>query len=141
MNANQLTEAPNGVSPSGACTGSPTDPEYYIVDVRKEWRHQPYITFWRPNNCNYAYPLAWAGRYTKATVDAQPWYYCNTNGSAWLKRFPVPCEIVERYGVDPRPGIIDGNVGPVLPNTQKMRRKLRRYAYIPEGAVTTAVRR
>lgn len=111
--------------------------EYYIVDVRPQWNHHRYITFWRPNNSNYAYPLSWAGRYSKETVDAEPHYYCNTNGSKKLVRFPVPCEIVEQFGNNPEPGLIDDDAGPVVLNTKKIRRKLRRHAYIPAGAVTS----
>jgi hypothetical protein len=115
-------------------------PQYFIIDIRKDWRRQKYITFWRPNNANYAWPLSWAGRYSKATVDAQGWYYCNTNGGRSLVRFPVPCEVVEAMALtEPDRGDIDGNAGPVLRNSEKVRRKLRANAYIPPKAVTTAV--
>lgn len=114
--------------------------EFFIVDIRREWRRQKYITFWRPNNAGYAYPLTWAGRYTKETVDAEGHYYCNTNGSRSLLRFPVPCEVVEAMSLTPPDaGDIDGDAGPVLKNSEKVRRKLRRHAYIPPRAVTTPV--
>lgn len=117
-----------------------TEQQYFIVDVRPEFRRQKYITFWRPNNANYAWPLTWAGRYDKATVDARGYYYCNTNGGRTLVRFPVPCEAVEAMALtEPDKGDIDGNTGPVLRNSQKVRRKLRAAAYIPPKAVTTAV--
>lgn len=113
--------------------------EFFIIDLRREWRGQKYITFWRPNNSNYAWPLSWAGRYSQETVDAEGWYYCNTNGGRELVRFPVPCEIVEAMALTPPDsGDIDGNAGPVLRNTKKVRRKLRRAAYIPPKAITTA---
>lgn len=114
-----------------------TQPEFFIVDIRRDWRGQKYITFWRPNNSNYAWPLTWAGRYSKQTVDSKGYYYCNTNGSRSLVRFPVPCEVVEAMALTPDSGDIDGNAGPVLRNSEKVRRKLRRHAYIPPGAVTT----
>ena len=133
-------------SPSSHC--SPNDSretqpqEFFIVDIRHDWRKQKYITFWRPNNSNYAWPLTWAGRYSKETVDGEGHYYCNTNGRKELIRFPVACEIVEAMALtEPDSGDIDGNVGPVLRNSQKVRRKLRAAAYIPPGAVTCAVSR
>lgn len=131
--------------PKDKATGTPSEchcstPQYFIVDIRKEWRRQKYITFWRPNNSNYAWPLSWAGRYDKETVDAHGLYYCNTNGGRSLVRFPVPCEVVEAMALtEPDGGDIDGNAGPVLRNSEKVRRKLRANAYIPPGAVTTAV--
>lgn len=114
--------------------------QYFIVDIRNDWRKQKYITFWRPDNSNYAWPLSWAGRYDRSVVDSQPSYYCNTNGGKSLVRFPVACEIVEAMALtEPDNGDIDGNVGPVLRNSEKVRRKLRASAYIPKRAVTTGV--
>lgn len=40
--------------------------EFFIVDLRPEWRGNPYVTLWRPDDAGYAYPLPWAGRYSKA---------------------------------------------------------------------------
>jgi hypothetical protein len=90
-------------------TGSHT--EFFIVDLREEWARRPYVSFWRPNDAGYAYSLPWSGRYSKETVDRR-WSYYNTNG-----RFPVACSVVEALA-DPRPAprIIDGDVGPVVPN-------------------------
>ena len=116
---------------------SDTNQEFYIVDIRAQWDGQKYITFWRPNNSNYAWPLPWAGRYSKETVDGNGWYYCNTNGSKKLVRFPVACKDVDAMAQDtPDPGDIDGNVGPVLRKTKKVERKLRSLAYIPPCART-----
>lgn len=113
--------------------------EYYIVDVRAEWKRRPYITLWRPNNANYAYPLPWAGRYSKPTVDEGGEYYAKRRyGSprAW-DRFPVPCDVVERLAEAwPAPGIIDGNTGPVLLNNAATRRALLRAKYVPATADT-----
>lgn len=106
--------------------------QFYIVDVRPEWRRQKYVTFWRANNSNYAWPLVWAGKYSKSTVDEHASYYCCGNGGRALVRFPVPCEVVDSMAMsDPDKGDIDGNVGPVLRNTDKVRRRLRCFAYIP----------
>lgn len=119
---------------------STPEPQYFIVDIRHDWRKQKYITFWRPNNSYYAWPLSLAGRYDKSVVDSEPSYYCNTNGGKSLVCFPVACEIVEAMVLTaPDSGDIYGNAGPVLRNSEKVRRKLRAEAYIPQGAVTTAV--
>ena len=109
---------------------------YYIVDLRDEWRRQKYITFWRPNNSNYAWPLSWAGKYEKSVVDEHGSYYCDTNGRKSLQRFPVLCAVVDAMALtDPDKGDIDGNAGPVLRNSEKVRRKLRAAAYIPANGV------
>jgi hypothetical protein len=108
--------------------------EFFIADLRPDWRRDPYVSFWRPNNAGYAYPLPWSGRYSKATVDERPRYYAY----AWARRyhrFPVPCFVVERLATDkPAAHVIDGDVGPVVPNTDAIRAALRRSRYIPEGA-------
>lgn len=124
----------------GGTRCSTPEPQYFIVDIRHDWRKQKYITFWRANNSNYAWPLSWAGRYDKSVVDEHGSYYCNTNGRNELVRFPVLCEIIEGMALtEPDKGDIDGNTGPVLRNSAKVRRKLRALAYIPPKAVTTAV--
>lgn len=107
--------------------------EYYIVDVRPEWRRKPYITLWRPNDAGYAFPLPWAGKYDRARVDANPDYYATKEDARFI-RFPVPCEAVERLGVNPAPRMIDGDAGPVIPNTAKVRTALRHARYLPRAA-------
>lgn len=110
--------------------------EFYIVDLRPEWqrpKHYPYVTVWRPDDCGYAYPLAWAGIYSKERVDAKPGYYANAKGTGTLMNFPVPRAVVEALAIPaPRPGVVDGDVGPVLPNTPEVRRALRRACYRPK---------
>lgn len=104
--------------------------KYLICDLRTEWDWRPYITFWRPNNANYAYPLSWAGDYTKATVDANAGYYTERDGRSLL-RFAVPREVAESIAEAPEPGRIDGDTGPVVRNTGDNRRVLRKAAYVP----------
>ena len=110
--------------------------EFYIVDLRPEWRKPkfyPYITVWRPDDCGYAFPLCWAGIYTKARVDSRPHYYANAKGTRKLMNFPVLRAIVEGLSIpEPHPGIIAGNLGPVLLNTLEVRRVLWRAAYLPK---------
>lgn len=104
-----------------------------ICDLRPKWRGKPYITFWRANNSGYAYPLSWAGNYTDVEVIAGGKYYTVKTGHS-LTRFAVPREVAEAMAVPPSPGRIDGDAGPVVPNTAEARAKLRRAAFrIPEG--------
>jgi hypothetical protein len=130
-------------------TDAPKIAAYYIADLRPDWqdaKRHPYITFWRPDNAGYCYSLPWAGRYDKTMVDSRPGYYtklvkagekyyCGENPyprDTWM-RFPVPCDVVERLAVaEPRPGRIDGDVGPVVPNTAAARKALRAAAYTRE---------
>ena len=108
--------------------------EFFIVDLRREFRGKPYITFWRPKNANYAYPLPWSGRYLRADIDAAGGYYAAKEGRS-LVRFAVPCEVAERLGSPPGPGMVDGDVGPVVVNNAANRKALR------EAAVNAAFAR
>lgn len=106
---------------------------FYIVDLRREWRSQKYITFWRANNANYSWPVSWAGRYSLETINAKPDYYWQRGTRSW-ERFPIPCHILERLPLtEPDHGDIDGDAGPVLLNTRHIRRWIRRYAQKPPG--------
>lgn len=107
--------------------------QFMIVDVRAEWRHKPYITLWRPDDAGYAYPLPWAGRYSRERIDEHPSYYATPTfgNERVLERYPVPVEAVERLAIPPTPGMIDGDTGPVLKNDARTRRALRRAAYVP----------
>lgn len=109
-----------------------TATSFLICDLRDEWKWCGYITFWRPNNSNYAYPLVWAGDYAKADVDAKAHYYTERQGKI-LKRFAVPRAIAEAISEAPERGLIDGDTGPVVRNTADNRRKLREAAYIPSN--------
>ncbi len=109
---------------------------YYIADLRPEWRSKRYVTFWRPNDAGYAFPLSWSGQYAQADLIAAVNYYWAREGQS-LIRFPVPCAIVDRRAVPPAPGVIDGDAGPVLPNNGTTRKWLRRQAFIPECLFTS----
>lgn len=110
--------------------------EFYIVDLRRAWSGDPYISLWRPNNANYAWPLPWAGRYNKTTVDEGGAYYAwreSRGGKGRFSRFPVPCAVVEKLATAmPAPGRIDGDAGPVLLNNAETRAALRKARYVPE---------
>lgn len=103
---------------------------FLICDLRTEWNWRPYVTFWRPNNINYAYPLVWSGDYTEAEVMAGGSYYMTVEDGK-LIRFPILRSLVEPMAVAPEPGHIDGNTGPVICNTARMRAKLRKFAFAP----------
>jgi hypothetical protein len=105
--------------------------QFYICDLRNEWRYKKYITFWRPNDAGYAFPLPWSGKYDQATVDAGGEYYTRKSGRRYI-RFAVPCEAVEALAIDPAPGHIDGNVGPVVAHTAANRAALRAAMYLPQ---------
>jgi hypothetical protein len=97
---------------------------FYICDMRREWLHKPYITFWRPDDAGYAYPLSWAGKYNIDRIAANARYYWIKNTRA-LVRFPILCRVANHYGEPPAPGMVDGDVGPVIPNTRQLRATLR----------------
>lgn len=101
---------------------------FYICDLRLSWRHKKFVTFWRPNDCGYAFPLPWAGKYTLQDVLEDIGYYWGRNSLSKKSpfiRFPVPCSAVDAIAVTPPPGVIDGDVGPVVPMTAETRRYLR----------------
>lgn len=106
---------------------------FLICDLRPEWNSRPYVTFWRAKNANYAYPLIWAGDYTEGAVVTGGGYY-RTLENDRLIRFPIERALVETLAVPPEPGIIDGDAGPVVPNTAAIRRKLRKLAFSPVTA-------
>lgn len=111
-----------------------TSEMFFVADLRAEWRRNPYVTFWRPRNAGYAYPLPWSGRYTREEIDAQPSYYASAEAGRYT-RFPVPCSAVEALATDkPAAYVIDGDVGPVVPNTQANREAIRRARYLPANA-------
>ncbi|WP_176083155.1 hypothetical protein [Martelella sp. HB161492] len=108
------------------------DNHFYIVDMRPDFLGGRYLTFWRPNNSNYAYPLSWAGKYTAGQIEDGLLYYTVSNGRS-LIRFAVPCHIADALAEPPEPGTIDGDASPVVSNTRRNRRKLREAAFIPVG--------
>jgi len=115
-----------------------TQDEFFIVDVREGFKGNPYITLWRPDNAGYAYPLPWAGRYSREEIEGRPGYhYSKRDGKKrTLDRYPVPCDLAERHAVAPAKGLIDGDAGPVLPNTAEVRAALRKGRWIPDYGKT-----
>lgn len=103
---------------------------FLICDLRPEWSWRPYVTFWRPNNANYAYPLVWSGDYAEAEVMRGGGYY-TTVESGILIRFPILRSLVEPMAVAPERGHIDGDTGPVVLQNPETCAKLRELAYHP----------
>ena len=85
----------------------------YIVSLKHTLRDNQYITVWRPNNCGYCWALSWAGRYGRDNVMQRLGYYNSGCGA-----IAVPCATLDALGVAPVSGLIDGNAGPVVPNTR-----------------------
>lgn len=96
--------------PSVQGAGAEAATHFYVVNLSHSNKEHRYVTFWRPNDAGYAYPLSWAGRYERARVLEHLDYYNSGDNIA------VPCEIVEQLAVAPAPGMIDGDAGPVVPS-------------------------
>lgn len=88
--------------------------EFYIVSVQHTKRRDRYITFWRPDNKGYTYPLSWAGKYSRNTVLNNLDYY--HQGTDTLS---VDAGAIEKIAVEPNPGVIDGDAGPVVLNSKR----------------------
>lgn len=94
--------------------------EYYLVSVKHTRKNDPYITFWGPDDADYKWPLAWAGKYTEKQIRANPFYYNNRDST-----FPVPVEIVKEMAIPkPAPKMVDGDTGPVVQNNKENMRRL-----------------
>lgn len=85
---------------------------FYVISLKHSHKRDRYITFWRPENKGYAWPLSWAGRYTREQIEQSTEYY--NNGSDTIA---VPCDFIETLAVAPFPKTIDNDAGPVVLNT------------------------
>ena len=101
-------------------------PKFYIVSVKWTRPEHAYITFWRPDEAGYAYPLSWSGKYSEADVLANLPYY--NNGADTIA---VPCSVVDPLGIQPAPGMVDGDAGPVIMNNKVNRDLLKANAIRP----------
>lgn len=89
---------------------------YLLASLKRTKKGDRYITFWRPERSGYAWSIPWAGRY-----DLDEALLCSDLSTAIYKdthSYAVPVSVIEPLCVAPRPGDIDGNVGPVLRNTK-----------------------
>lgn len=96
---------------SGAQVPSAQD-LFYVVNVSHGNRERKYISVWRPENKGYAYPLSWAGRYSRAQIEGSLYYF---NGG---ENVSVPCAVLDAVAVSPEAGQVDGDAGPVVANTK-----------------------
>mgnify|MGYP001602757590 CR=1 FL=1 len=85
--------------------------DYYVISVHHTRKRDRYITFWRPDNKGYAWPLSWSGKYSRDMVMSHLDYYNNGENIAGS------CDVVDALTTTPRKGGIDGDAGPVVLNT------------------------
>lgn len=97
---------------------SPSTEEYFIVSLKHLQREHLYVTLWRDKNAGYAWPLSWAGRYSKEDVLRKLHYYNSGPNVA------VPCSVIEALAVEPIKGYIDGDAGPVVPSNRTTWKKI-----------------
>lgn len=102
--------------------------QYVIVDLRSAWARKPFVSFWRSDFSGYAYPLSWAGDYNRTTVIEKGSYLTRRRYSAATDKdtgkwecFAVLRSVAEAIGIEPLPGQIDGNAGPVVVNNKQNR--------------------
>ncbi|WP_264045104.1 hypothetical protein [Methylobacterium flocculans] len=112
---------------------------FYVIDLRPEWTVNPCITLWRPNDSGYAYPRAWAGKYTRKQIDEGGEHYATKGGGRYYQRFAVTCETVEQMAAPLSEKIVDcWKEGPHILNSGKARVALRRARYQPAADLTNA---
>ena len=110
---------------------------YYLIDLREKNNRNPYITFWRPNDAGYCYPIPWAGEYTEERIIEGDDYYTRrrwqvrtgADTGIW-ESIAVRTDLIKPFCIEPAYGMIDGNIGPVIANTGKIRTALRRLRFI-----------
>lgn len=124
------------------------DRRFFVVDFRKEWARQPYITLWGPNHSGYNWSLSHAGRYTAEELDANVGYttnrrYMPSRGACvgpW-ERFGVPCEVLERLGSEPDTAgrwRLDNGGRPIVRNSAAVRKLLTANRYVPKPVTAGA---
>lgn len=86
---------------------------HYVVSVCHTLRRHKYLTIWRPEDKGYCWPTVWAGRYDRAHVMAHLDYY-----NSGCSNVAVPCSVLDKLAVKPKPGEIDNDAGPCIPNTR-----------------------
>lgn len=98
----------------------PAELKFYIVSVTHTQRRDAFISFWRPDNAGYCWPLSWAGHYEEEAVQASLSYY--NDGQL---NIAVRADVVDAIAVTTPPGRIDGDAGPVVLNDETSWRKMR----------------
>lgn len=67
---------------------------FYVISFEHTQPEHDFITLWRPNNSGYCWPVEWAGKYTRAQIEAQRGYY--SNGESTMA---VPVDVAQRLSV------------------------------------------
>lgn len=89
----------------------PSNPLFYVISVKHTMRRDPFITFWRPENCGYAYPLSWAGKYPEDQISLN---YHNSGDDT----IAVPVDVVDALAEPTPRGWIDNDAGPIVYNNR-----------------------
>lgn len=119
-----------------------SEQRFFVVDFRKEWTRQPYITLWGPDHSGYNWSLSHAGRYSAQQLDANDGYTTNRRYVAsrsarvgpW-ERFGVPCEVMKRLASEPDTEgrwRLDNGGGPIVRNSAAVRKLLTDNRYAPK---------
>ena len=94
---------------------------FYIVSIKHTKKSDLYVTFWRAECNGYAWPLAWAGKYTGKEISEKQDYFNNGTYS-----IAVPVTVVDAMAQEkPAPRTIDGDTGPVVQNNKANLDRLR----------------
>lgn len=93
--------------------------EFYVVSVCHTQRAHKYITFWRPDDRGYCWPLSWAGKYSAEQVREHAGYYMSRCSS-----IAVLSSVADSLAVMPEKGMIDNDAGPVVLNNRANWQKL-----------------
>lgn len=89
------------------------DDQFYIVNLSHHDKKKDYLTFWRPEDKGYCYPLSWSGKYSRAQIDTQLDYYHNGGSN-----IAVSCAVIDSMTEPPTKGSIDGDAGPIVRNSR-----------------------
>ena len=89
------------------------DKQFYVISVMHTLRKHLYMTIWRPDNKGYCWALSNAGKYDRKQVMGELGYY-----NSGCSNVAVPCAVLDRIAVVSKPGHLDNNTGPVVPNNR-----------------------
>lgn len=90
--------------------------EYFILSAKHTGKRDPYITFWRPNDAGYAWPLEWSGRYPAEQIRAASDYY-----NDGVDTYAVPVSLVMGFAKE---AVIDGQRVRAVKNNKQTFRQL-----------------
>ena len=91
-----------------------TEEQFLVVNLSHARSDQYYVTFWRPDAKGYAFPLSWAGLYPRSVIEAHLDYFHSGENLAVKAKSVLPMLL------DPLKGYVDGDAGPVVPNTREV---------------------